>query len=332
MDSLLLILLLLPLVVLVISLLFTKDMMSVVFITSVISVLLSLIYILLDAVDVAFTEIAVGAGVSTILFLAMVKITKSYSIDNPNFNITYSKRSFGGVIFLLLVVVVGVLLFDGLGFAPIFGDAYSPANSHNIYTVYTHDSYNTFQVLNAVTMVLGSFRGYDTLGETVVILIAALGVYTVLGDSNNVRVVNAEVKAIDPVISSGLFALMPILFLYGFYVQFHGDYGPGGGFQAGIILAGVYFLVILYFGYNVANKFINIKYLLYMLALGVAIYGFTGVVSMILGGKYLDYYVFGGNEAHSYHYGLFTIELGVGMTVFAAFIIIINKFYEKLLK
>lgn len=351
MIDILLILFLILLGVVIISIIVINDLFTLILITSLISVLSAVIYVLLDAIDVAITEVVVGSGISTILMLITMHLTKNYNIDGKNPIERFSKISPANLFTSGLILVIFFLLLDGLAYAPIFGDATAPANSNIIYKVYTKSSYETFKVQNAVTMVLGAFRGYDTFGETTVVLIAAIGVYLVLQKENlgtNIKIpVDMTIlpfeesnmgklmhnrnkhKPKEFILSSAVFALLPILLLFGFYVQFHGDFGPGGGFQAGVIIASVYFLVILYFGKQVANSFMNIKILVKSLALGVLIYGGTGIVTMLLGGKYLDYLVFGNDPSHSYHYGLFAIELGVGITVFAATATIISQFYNK---
>lgn len=352
MIDILLILFLLLLGVVIISIMVVNDLFTLILITGFISVVSAIIYILLDAVDVAITEVVVGSAVSTILMLITMHLTKAYNIDGKNPIQRFSRVSPTNLFTSALILVILFLFLDGLAYAPIFGDPTSPANSNIIYKVYTQASYETFSVQNAVTMVLGAFRGYDTLGETTVVLIAAIGVYLVLQKENlgtNIKIpVDMTIVSFEDsnmgkliknrnknkpkefILSSAVFALFPIVLLYAFYVQFHGDFGPGGGFQGGVLVGAVFFLIILYFGKQVANSFLNINTLVKALALGVLIYGGTGIVTMLLGGKYLDYLVFGNDTHHAYHYGLFSIEFGVGITVFAAVSTIISQFYNKL--
>ncbi len=350
MFDILLMLFLVFLAVIIIAIMVVNDLFTLILFTSIISVLSAIVYILLDAADVAITEVVVGSAVSTILMLITVHLTKAYNIDEVNPIQRFSRKSIGNLFTLLLILVILGLLLDGLAYAPIFGDINSPANSNIIYKIYTTTSYETFNVQNAVTMILGSFRGYDTLGETTVILIAAIGVYLVLQKDQfgtNIKIpIDAtlqspnepefghpkteKIKPKEFILSSAVLALIPIVLLFAFYVQFHGDFGPGGGFQGGVITAAVYFLVILHFGKKIANTIVNIKIFIVSLSFGVLIYGGTGIVTMMLGGKYLDYLVFGNNPLHAYHYGLFAIEFGVGITVFAATSTVISQFYNKL--
>ena len=109
--------------------------------------------------------------------------------------------------------------------------------------------------------------------------------------------------------------LVPCILMFGLYVQFHGDYGPGGGFQAGVIFAAGVVLYALVFGLRRARKAIPPRVLESLIAFGVLLYGSVGVVSMVLGGEFLDYSVLQHDPLHGQHLGILLIELGVGITV-----------------
>ncbi|MCG8621493.1 MAG: Na(+)/H(+) antiporter subunit B [Proteobacteria bacterium] len=103
--------------------------------------------------------------------------------------------------------------------------------------------------------------------------------------------------------------------VYGLYVQFHGDYGPGGGFQAGVIVAAAFVLHGLIFGIASTKKVAPPTIVHTLMALGVLVYGGVGVVSMMLGGLYLDYNVLADKAATGQHIGIILVEFGVGLTV-----------------
>ncbi len=109
--------------------------------------------------------------------------------------------------------------------------------------------------------------------------------------------------------------LIPFVLLYGLYVQFHGDFGPGGGFQAGVIFAAGFILYGLIFGRTALRQVLPPALVEAGIALGLLIYAGTGVVNMLLGANYLDYSVLGPKPATGEHYGILIIELGVGITV-----------------
>ncbi|TCS64072.1 Na(+)/H(+) antiporter subunit B [Varunaivibrio sulfuroxidans] len=112
--------------------------------------------------------------------------------------------------------------------------------------------------------------------------------------------------------------LIPPIMLFALYVQFHGDYGPGGGFQAGVILASGFILYGIIFGVDTARKVLPAWATRTMLAVGLMIYGSTGLATLIMGGNYLDYTVLTGNVKTGQELGIFLVEFGVGTTVTAA--------------
>ena len=108
---------------------------------------------------------------------------------------------------------------------------------------------------------------------------------------------------------------IPLILLFALYVQFHGDFGPGGGFQAGVIFAAGFVLYTLIYGLNAAKRVARPAVVEIVIALGLLLYAGTGVVGMIKGGRYLDYGVLGADPVHGQHLGILLIELGVGITV-----------------
>ncbi len=115
----------------------------------------------------------------------------------------------------------------------------------------------------------------------------------------------------------------PIL-LFALYVQFHGDFSAGGGFQAGVIFAVGFILYGLVFGLRQTQKVLPVWLVHKLMALGVLIYVGAGMISLFLGRNFLDYSVLAHEAQHGQHYGIFLVELGVGITVSA---VMINIFY-----
>ncbi len=108
---------------------------------------------------------------------------------------------------------------------------------------------------------------------------------------------------------------IPLILLFALYVQFHGDFGPGGGFQAGVIFAAGFVLYTLIYGLDEAKRVARPAVVEIVIAFGLLLYAGTGVVGMIKGGRYLDYGVLGADPVHGQHLGIHLIELGVGITV-----------------
>jgi multicomponent Na+:H+ antiporter subunit B len=123
--------------------------------------------------------------------------------------------------------------------------------------------------------------------------------------------------------------LIPLVLLFAFYVQFHGDFGPGGGFQAGVIFAAAVILHLLVFGHAATEHFIPTAVLKIGAALGVLIYAGVGVASLLAGGRYLDYDVLADNAVAGQHLGILLVEAGVGITVAAVMILLAYSFQQR---
>jgi len=123
--------------------------------------------------------------------------------------------------------------------------------------------------------------------------------------------------------------LIPLIMLFALYVQFHGDFGPGGGFQAGVIFAAAFILHALIFGVESARAVLPDRVARTMLAGGVLLYAGVGVVGLLKGGNYLNYSVLSRDPVHGQHLGILLIELGVGITVCAAMIMIFMTFASR---
>ena len=121
--------------------------------------------------------------------------------------------------------------------------------------------------------------------------------------------------------------LLPLILLFALYVQFHGDFGPGGGFQAGVIFAAGFVLYALVYGLDNARLIMPPWLLRVGVSLGVLLYAGVGVAGMLLGGAFLDYGVLDPHDpVHGQHLGILLVELGVGITVAAVMISIFYAF------
>lgn len=110
-------------------------------------------------------------------------------------------------------------------------------------------------------------------------------------------------------------ALIPYVILMAFYVQFHGDFGPGGGFQAGVIMAAGFVVYALIFGLQDTRRVAPQRVVEIGMASGVLLYAGVGLLAMLSGGNFLDYSVLAHDPHHGQHWGIFFVELGVGITV-----------------
>jgi multicomponent Na+:H+ antiporter subunit B len=124
--------------------------------------------------------------------------------------------------------------------------------------------------------------------------------------------------------------LVPFVLLFGLYVQMHGDFGPGGGFQAGVIIATAFIVYALVFGVTSTVKALPLPALAVLVSLGVVIYAGVRFASILAGGEFLNYSAFDPHHPqHGQHLGIMLIELGVGITVAAVMITIFITFAER---
>ena len=153
-----------------------RNLFAVVMLSGIYSLLMASVFVLLDAVDVAFTEAAVGAGISTVLLLGVLALTKGREkipVTTP-------------LLPLATVLVTGALLIYGTWDLPAFGDPNAPAHRH-VAPEYLAEGEHETGAPNIVTAVLASYRGYDTLGEVTVIFTAGIGVLLLLSGSGVLR-------------------------------------------------------------------------------------------------------------------------------------------------
>jgi len=120
--------------------------------------------------------------------------------------------------------------------------------------------------------------------------------------------------------------LIPFIMLFALYVQFHGDYGPGGGFQAGVIFGSAIIVYALVFGLHNAQRIVSDGTLGFFIALGLLLYAGVGFATLFGGGNFLDYGVLGKDFVAGQHLGILLVELGVGITVAAVMVALFFSF------
>ncbi|AOS97903.1 Na(+)/H(+) antiporter subunit A [Microbulbifer aggregans] len=300
----------------------TRDLFAAVMLAGIYGLLSASFFMSMGAVDVAFTEAAVGAGISPLLMLSTLAICGRAQRANPQ----------RALLALLTVVVVGLLLIAATMEMPAFGSADAPAHLH-VAPRYIGDSMREIGIPNVVTSVLASYRAFDTLGEVVVIFTAGLGVLSLLGLRGDAQKTPVESPMAEPshlVLRVVGKVLIPPIMLFALYVQFHGEYGPGGGFQAGVIFAVGFILYSLVFGLQAVEQIVNRSVVQALAALGVLIYGTVGLLGIISGRNYLDYSGLAGDSVTGQHLGIIAIELGVGITVASVMMMVFFVFSAQL--
>jgi multicomponent Na+:H+ antiporter subunit B len=134
---------------------------------------------------------------------------------------------------------------------------------------------------------------------------------------------------LDLILRVGVKVLLPFLLLFALYVQFHGELGPGGGFQAGVIAAGMVILYAIIFGVDAAKQVVPQRMVEVMVPLGVLIFSGTGVAALLLGTNFLDYSALAHDAPHGRELGIFLVELGVLITVSGTMTALFYAFSER---
>ncbi|MEZ4452080.1 MAG: Na(+)/H(+) antiporter subunit B [Nannocystaceae bacterium] len=361
-----------------------RSLYAVAMLTSVYSLLMALVWTNMHSMDVAFTEAAVGGGISTILLIGTLVHTRRD--EKP------AKRRLHLPALLVTLLTGGALIY-GTFDMPRFGDPNATIHHYRVPEMMAQnvgfvaevpgkqtppegscrrrgwcrrsirtsrrastpstpstprpstpstpspstpaatppDDFNG-HVPNSVTSLLAAYRGYDTMFETTVIFTAGVSLIMLL---RRPRRRDEEEDAGAPLRGQVILRVMtklfiPFILVFGFYVITHGELGPGGGFQGGVILATAFILYALIYGRKALFRILPSKVLDVLAAVGVLVYSGTGFACLLLGGKFLDYSVLnkaspGDGEA----LGMTLVEYGVGITVCTVMIIIFNQLAEE---
>ena len=312
------------LVITAIGIVRAENLFVAVMLMSIFSLLMAANFFILDAADVALTEAAIGAGVTTVIFLGALSLTAERE----------KKASVAPWAAASVVVATTLVLLYATFDKPRLGDPNAPVHQH-VAPWYLSETPNLIGIPNVVTAVLGSFRAYDTLGEVFVVFAACIGVLFMLSARSEADTLSRRTPPesiglrhhLIPKVVGRL--LLPFIILFGLYVQFHGEYGPGGGFQAGAIIATGIILFALLEGEQRALAAVPRTVLLGMVAGGAMLYSLVGVASMLLGGNFLDYSVLSADPVFGQQMGIILIEAGVGITVCGALLSIFHAFAAR---
>jgi multicomponent Na+:H+ antiporter subunit B len=365
--------------------------------TGVYSLLMALVWVNMHSMDVAFTEAAVGGGISTILligtlvhvgseekprarrlhvpgaiFTALCGTALIYgTFDMPRFGDPkapihhyrvpemmaqtvgfvngvkgkqepprgfdpYVYRSFNGEVADIprdptdtawretsVIAQHGIILPKVLTHAPKAHAGEEHAPDHHLHPP---DDFNG-HVPNSVTSLLAGYRGYDTMFETTVSTILLLR----RPRRRGAEVVQASAPMADQVIVRVVTKMsIPFILLFGFYVITHGELGPGGGFQGGVVLACAFILFALVFGRPALYRVLPPPITDHLTGLGVLIYSGTGAACLFFGGKFLDYAAFNpASPGDGESLGMTLVEYGVGITVSMVMLTIFNQLAEE---
>ena len=253
---------------------FSKNLLVSILIFMSYSLVMSMIWVLLESPDLAITEAAVGAGVTSVLFFITLKrisaMGKEHADEQDMTTREINSRSavklfdrfykiaaivLGAAIIVALVVMVSNL--------PEFGNAANPYNNE-VSERYLEKALEETGAVNAVTGMILDYRAFDTFGESCVLFIAAACVLILLRDDQT----DTTVKAIrdenhepvsDTILQASAKILFPAILVFGIYILLNGHLSPGGGFSGGAIMGAGLILHVNAFGYKKTQKFFNEK-------------------------------------------------------------------------
>lgn len=282
----------------VIFLIKANNIIDVILLNSAFSLFTVVMYLILDAPDVAMTEAAVSVLASVFAVLAVK------SIYNNNYQF---EEKFNPTLFLLMMISAGIFIYACMDM-PEFG---KPV----INNVYFKNNKEDVGISSLVTAILAGYRGYDTLLETIVILLGGVSVLLV---SEQNKLPDPQEK--DHLVLTMSRLIIPVIVLFALYLQFHGEISPGGGFQAGAVCGAAFIIYAIsnsiLLNSNFLNKLKNIA------VLGAGIYLVIGVISLVGNLEFLNYNVFSSNKLFAQKLGFILVEIGVGITVSAVMLLI----------
>jgi len=238
---------------------------------------------------------------------------------------------------LVAVIVTGSLLIYGESDFPAWSSLDSPANSgvpgagKPVSQSYIEDTAALTHVPNVVTAVLADYRGYDTMFETVVILVAGVSIFAILrimkNDDNIVPAEKPLEKSVDGdhqriIIATTCRILIPMIQIFALYVVAHGHHSPGGGFQGGVMLGASFIVIGLFEDVGAAIKRFTERQFMALACIGIFIYAGFGLLPLFFGRNFLDYgalqkVFFTADEAMARSHSMLGVEIGVACTVMA---------------
>ena len=310
---------------------FSRNLLVSVVIFMSYSMIMSIIWVLLESPDLAITEAAVGAGVTSVLFFMTLKKIKAMGKEHADEQDSTTKEInarpgverferyyriaavvLGGAIILALLVNVSHL--------PAFGAVDNPGNNE-VSQRYVEKAIEETGAVNAVTGMILDYRAFDTFGESCVLFIAAACVLILLRDDKSDTTAKALInERYEPVSDSILQAstriLFPALMIFGIYILVNGHLSPGGGFSGGAIMGAGLILHVNAFGYKKTQKFFNEKTYRIVTVSALSFYCIAKSYSFFTGANHLDSHIPLGNAGDIISSGLILpLNICVGLVV-----------------
>lgn len=223
---------------------------------------------------------------------------------------------------LLVVLLTGGLMVYVAGDLPDIGDAHSPASSH-LSPHYINHAVEETGVPNLVTAVLGDYRGFDTMFETVVVFVAAIAVIFLLrrlpSEGGRYKLPPRHHRDRDIIVKTVVRLMVPVNVLFALYVVAHGHHSPGGGFQGGVILGASLILLAIAYDLGTVCRKLRPSVNILLNNIGALIFILTGVICLLFGANFLDYFgldaLLPGDKIDARSHAILLVETGVAITV-----------------
>jgi len=229
-------------------------------------------------------------------------------------------------LYLLVLGLFFAMLVYAEGDLPRHGDPQAPANVY-LSPTYIEQSVQDTRTPNVVTAVLADYRGYDTFGETVVILTAGMALILLLPGGKTLPSRPLKERYDNPIVEGVSRLMVPFIQLFALYVITHGHYGPGGGFQGGVVLAASMMLLRLTAGEAYEHRRFPPELAVALGAGGMLIFAVTGFLPLIVGGNFLDYAYLpipGISGAELRTIGILIVEIGIGLAVWGILVTVFD--------
>lgn len=285
---------------------FSKNLLVSVVIFMSYSLVMSIVWVLLESPDLAITEAAVGAGVTSVLFFMTLKKIRAMGKEHADeqdkttkeINARPAVRIFERYYKIVAVVLGAAIIFALLLTAsntPAFGDADNPYNNE-VSERYLEKGIEETGAVNAVTGMILDYRAFDTFGESCVLFIAAACVLILLRDDKTDTTAKAiEDEKYEPVSDAILQAsakiLFPAIMMFGIYILVNGHLSPGGGFSGGAIMGAGLILHVNAFGYKKTQKFFTEKTYKKVTVAALSFYCFAKSYSFFTGANHIDSHI-----------------------------------------
>lgn len=253
---------------------FTRNLLVSVVVFMSYSLIMSILWVLLESPDLAVTEAAVGAGVTSVLFFITLRRINAIRKErqsrpdsvtreiNARPGIQRFDRYYKVAVVLLGVAIIATLLVT-ISHLPAFGEANNPYNNE-VSSRYLEKGLEETGAVNAVTGMILDYRAFDTFGESCVLFIAATCVLILLRDDRSDTTAKALINeryepVSDTILQTSAKILFPAIMIFGIYILLNGHLSPGGGFSGGAIMGAGLILHVNAFGYKKTQKFFNEK-------------------------------------------------------------------------